>query len=91
MKTGTIHVRSLPYRKSKSENDLIENEIEEMLKANIIRPSSSPWAAPLILIPKPDGSKRFCVDFPKLNAVNIPDPFAVPRTDDILDIFEFRF
>ena len=66
---GTIPVRSLPYRKSKAENDLIEKEIDEMLKANIIRPSSSPWAAPLILIPKPDGSKRFCVDFRKLNAV----------------------
>ena len=58
-----------------------------MLKANIIQPSSSPWYAPIIMIPKPDGTKRFCVDFRKLNAVTITDPFPVPRIYDILDTF----
>ena len=84
---GTIPIKSLPYRKSKAENELIDKEIEEMLKANIIRPSSSPWSAPIIMIPKPDGTKRFSVDFHKPNAVTITDPFPVPRIYEILDTF----
>ena len=58
-----------------------------MLKANIFWPSSSPWSAPIIMIPKHDGTKRLCVDFRKLNAVTITDPFAVPRIYDFLDTF----
>ena len=78
-------IRSLPYRKSRSENEIIKTEIAALLKANIIRPSTSPWSAPVFLVPKPDGSKRFCVDFRKLNAITIQDPFPMPRIDDILN------
>ena len=78
-------IRSLPYRKSPAENEIIKTEIAALLKANIILLSSSPWSAPIVLVPKPDGTKRFCVDFRKLNAVTIQDPFPMPRIDDILD------
>lgn len=74
-----------PYRKSPKENDLIKEEVDKMLKANIIRPSNSPWSAPALMIPKKDGSLRFCVDYRLLNQITVQDPFPVPRTEDIFD------
>ena len=48
-----------PYRKSWKENELIDKEVEKMIPANIIRPSISSWSAPIVIVPKKDGSKRF--------------------------------
>jgi hypothetical protein len=73
------------YRKSLKERETIKNEVQEMLNAGIIRESRSPWASPVVLIPKKDGSKRFCVDSRKLNAQSINDAYPLPRVSDILD------
>ena len=67
-----------PYRKSFKERELIKQEIEKMIDANIIVPSISRLAAPVVLIPKPDGSIRFCVDYRGLNKITIADPFPLP-------------
>ena len=56
-----------------------------MLTQNIVQPSSSPWASPIILVPKKDGSSRFCIDYRKLNSVTKKDVYPLPRIDDILD------
>jgi putative transposase len=74
-----------PYRKSFKERELIKQEIEQMIDAKIIVPSISRWAAPVVLIPKPDGSIRFCVDYRGLNKITIADPFPLPRVDEILE------
>ena len=74
-----------PYRKSFKERELIKQEIEKMIDAKIIVPSISRWAAPVVLIPKPDGSIRFCVDYRGLNKITIADPFPLPRVDEILE------
>jgi hypothetical protein len=74
-----------PYRKSFKERELIKQEIEKMIDAKIIVPSISRWAAPVVLIPKPDGSIRFCVVYRGLNKITIADPFPLPRVDEILE------
>ena len=59
--------------------------IDDMLQKDIVQPSSSPWASPIILVPKKDGSLRFCIDYQKLNSVTRKDAYALPRVDDTLE------
>jgi hypothetical protein len=56
-----------------------------MQEQEAVKPSSGPWASPVVLIPKPDGSIRFCVDYRRLYAVNRKECYALPRVDDNLD------
>ena len=60
--------------------------VAEMLKQEVIEPSTSPWASPLVLVRKKDGGLRFCVDYRKLNQVTRLDEFPLPRIDDTLDL-----
>jgi hypothetical protein len=68
-----------PYRKSMKEREEIKEEIEKMLEAGVIRPSTSPWSSPVLVIPKKDGSKRMCVDYRKLNAITKNRRLAVTK------------
>jgi hypothetical protein len=65
--------------------DIIKKEVDEMLEAGIIEQSTSPWSAPVVLVTKKNGKKRFCVDFRKLNAVMITENWALPRIEDIFE------
>ena len=61
-------------------------QVQQMLASNVIRPSNSPWASPVVMMKKKkDGSLRFCVDFRQLNVVTIKDAHPLPWIDDFLD------
>ncbi|CAM4707096.1 unnamed protein product [Lepidochelys kempii] len=84
--TGNAHpIRVQPYRVSPQAKTAIEREIQDMLQMGVIRPSESAWASPVVLVPKPDGEIRFCVDYRKLNAVTRPDNYPMPRTDELVE------
>ncbi|UYV82809.1 hypothetical protein LAZ67_22000949 [Cordylochernes scorpioides] len=78
-------VRQRPYRVSPAERRVIQSEVEKMMETKIIRPSSSPWASPVILVRKKDGSLRFSVDYHRLNKITKKDVYPLPRIDDALD------
>ena len=76
------------YRKSLKQREYIKIEVDEMRAAGIIRESHSPWASPVVLIPKKDGTWRFCVDYRKVNAMTVSDAYPLPRIADILTDFK---
>ena len=60
-------------------------QVQQMLASDIIHPSNSPWASPVVMVKKKDGSLRFCVNFWQLNAATVKDAQPLPRIDDLLD------
>ena len=64
----------------------MEELIQDMMAQGVIKQSSSPWASPVVLVEKRDGSHRFCVNYRRLNAVTKMDVFPLPRVDDTLDM-----
>ncbi len=63
----------------------LKEELDQMLTMNIIEPSRSDWCSPVVLVPKKDGSLRFCVDFRYLNSVSRFDSYPTPRIDELVD------
>ena len=77
-------IATTPYRLSPVRTSQLKDEIAEMIKTHIIEECESPWAAPVVLVPKKDGKIRVCVDYRKLNAITVPDKYPMPRIDDLL-------
>ena len=73
------------YRTSPLKRDEIDRQVEELLQFGLIRPSSSEWTSPVVLVKKPDGSWRMCCDYRKLNAVTKPQSYPLPRLEDVWD------
>lgn len=81
----TNKIKAKPYRTSIKEKEEITNHVNEMKEQGIIRTSYSKYSSPVVLVTKPDGSYRFCVDYRILNKFTIRDNFPLPRIDDALD------
>ena len=62
-----------------------EQTVDQMQEQGIVQPSKSPWASPVVLVPKRDGTLRFCVDYRELNSITRKDVYPLPPVDDIFD------
>ncbi|XP_071818156.1 uncharacterized protein [Apostichopus japonicus] len=83
--TNEVPITQKAYRLPQAKRAEIKSQLEQMLEAGIIKPSSSPWASPIVSVPKKDGSIRICTDYRKLNQVTKFDAYPIPRVDDIID------
>lgn len=84
--TNNVPINLKPYRTSLRDQTEINTQISELLQKGLIRPSFSPYSAPVTLAEKKnEGRTRLCIDYRKLNAITIPDRQPIPRIDDILD------
>jgi transposase InsO family protein len=77
-----------PRRLAPAMRDAARAEVQRMLDLEVISPSSSPWSSPVVLVKKPDGSIRFCVDYRQVNARTVHDTYPLPRVDDALDALQ---
>lgn len=82
---NTTQMNSRPYRYSPLHKTEIERQVIELLQARLISHSTSPFASPVLLVQKKDGSWRFCVDYRKLNAVTVKNRFPMPVIEEILE------
>uniref|UniRef100_A0A8C5N2U3 ribonuclease H n=1 Tax=Leptobrachium leishanense TaxID=445787 RepID=A0A8C5N2U3_9ANUR len=80
-----VRINVKPYRIPEARREAVSAEIRKMLALGIIEESHSDWSSPIVLVPKPDGSIRFCNDFRKLNAVSRFDAYPMPRVDELID------
>jgi hypothetical protein len=82
---GATLVSKTPYRMSAPELKELQMQLEELLKKGYIRPSVSPWGAPVLFVKKKDGTLRLCIDFRQLNKYTIKNKYPLPRIDDLFD------
>ena len=85
LKTGTTPINLRPYRYPLKHKDVIEFLVNDMQKKGIIQVSSSPFASPVVLVGKKDGSWRLCVDYRELNKNTVKDKFPIPIIEEVLD------
>lgn len=82
---GTTPPHRPPYRLSHGELEELKHQIDHLLSQGFIRPSSSPFGAPILFVKKKDKTLRMCVDYRALNALTIKNKYPLPRIDDLLD------
>ena len=82
---GTEPISIPPYRMAPAELRELKAKLEELLSKGFIRPSISPWGAPILFVKKKDGSLRLCIDYRQLNRVTIRNQYPLPRIDELFD------
>ncbi|PRQ48332.1 putative nucleotidyltransferase, Ribonuclease H [Rosa chinensis] len=82
---GTTPISQAPYRMAPTELKELYVQLQELTDKGFIRPSVSPWGAPVLFVKKKDGTLRLCIDYRKLNRVTIRNKYPLPRIDDLFD------
>ncbi|GKA64944.1 putative reverse transcriptase domain-containing protein [Tanacetum coccineum] len=82
---GVAPVARAPYCLAPSEMKELSKQLQELSEKGFIRPSSSPWGAPVLFVKKKDGSFRMCIDYRELNKLTIKNRYPLPRIDDLFD------
>jgi len=82
---NALPIRAQPYRTGPFKRQIISDQINKMLKRNVIAPSHSAWASPVVIVPKKNGKVRFCVDYRRLNNITQKVAYRLPRMEDCLD------
>ncbi|WRX29424.1 Reverse transcriptase domain - like 10 [Theobroma cacao] len=77
-----------PYRMAPVELKELKDQLEDLLDKGFIRPSVSPWGAPVLFVKKKDGSLRLCIDYRQLNKVKVKNKYPLPRIDYLFDQLE---
>jgi hypothetical protein len=85
LKPGTTPIYKTPYRMATPKLAELKEHVKELLEKGFISPSSSPWGAPVIFVPKKVGTQRLCVDYRALNEVTVKNKYPLPRIDDLFD------
>lgn len=78
-------IKQNAYRVNPTKRNIIESELKYLVENGLAVPSSSAWSSPCLLVPKPDGTHRFCTDYRKVNAITKPDSFPLPLMEDCVD------
>ncbi|GKA00695.1 putative reverse transcriptase domain-containing protein [Tanacetum coccineum] len=87
---GAAPVARAPYRLAPSEMKELSEQLQELSDKGFIRPSSSPWGAPVLFVKKKDGSFRMCIDYRELNKLTVKNRYPLPRIDDLFDQTAFQ-
>ncbi|GKD85272.1 putative reverse transcriptase domain-containing protein [Tanacetum coccineum] len=82
---GAAPVARAPYRLTHSEMHELSNQLQELADRGFIRPSTSPWGAPVLFVKKKDGSFRMCIDYRELNKLTVKNRYPLPKIDDLFD------
>ncbi|KAL8108205.1 hypothetical protein AgCh_024593 [Apium graveolens] len=82
---GTEPVSKSPYQMAPVEMKELATQLQDLLEKGVIRPSVSPWGAPVLFVKKKDGSMRLCIDYRELNKLTIKNKYPLPRIDDLFD------
>ncbi|KAL0562094.1 hypothetical protein IC582_002544 [Cucumis melo] len=85
LEPGTVPISRAPYRMAPAELKELKIQLQELLDKGFIRPSVSPWGAPVLFVKKKDGSMRLCIDYRELNKVTVKNRYPLPRIDDLFD------
>ena len=84
----TQPIKQAPRRVPIHKRKVVKEEVDKMLDRGVIEPCEGPWASPIVLVTKKDGTTRFCVDFRRLNDVTRKDAYPLPRIEDNLDTLQ---
>ena len=82
---GTSPISKAPYRMAPTELKELKIQLQEFLDKGFIRPSVSPWGAPVLFMKKKDDTLRMCIDYHQINKVTVKNKYPLPRIEDLFD------